>query len=424
MPYIELDHRLKPRKLEDINEEKPLPDHKVDDAPAPDKHNFGFGRKDTFMVKKYHIKKRNVQPLIPEIEINKMHNKKKEQRQMKQHFHGTKEDKNEWKEEDEIQVDQLEQVLGPDTEVYYDMDWGLFSAVVACYNNHWVLKTGPDDWWTVVNRRIASALDDHGDIEAVRNFFVDHKGKKKINVDIGPTLSNIDYSWLFSQFSSEIRRNIKMPGFADLMQADFSTTSPQQLIVSQIMLMASVKKYFSFGFCTSCGIPGVEMKGTEEDWEMLIKKFNDLETSLHPVIDHLKLEEWFKSTKIIFANLLKTYKDQPDQEWWSHILSWNQTYGSGAMSWWSGWLPEFLGCENKPEGPNDFPSGLVSVPIHIEDQINFPPVKDDGLLVAGTLGFTVSTSENTDTPVVEPHSAWSLLLPVNSPVTPRLKTSN
>ena len=45
---------------------------------------------------------------------------------------------------------------------------------------------------------------------------------------------------------------------------------------------------------------------------------------------------------------------------------------------------------------------------------------NQGLLIAGTLGFTVATGTN-DTPVVEPHSTWSLLLPVNSPVTPRLK---
>ncbi|CAL4058818.1 unnamed protein product [Meganyctiphanes norvegica] len=421
MPYIELDHRLKSRKLEDINDDTPLPDPKRD---ASNQEPRGFGFKDTFKVNKYHtIEKKHVQPLIPEVEKYKLQ-VKKEQDEMKRHYNSRreecKEDSNGWKKEDEILLEELEPVLGPEKEVYFDQDWGLFSAVLACYNNHWVLKSGPDDWWTVVNHKIASALDDHGDVEAIRNFFVDHEGQKKININVGPTLSNIDYSWLFTQFSSEIRRNIKTPGFVDLMQTDFSTTSPQQLIISQIMLMASVKKYFAFGCYTMCGIPGVEMQGNEKDWELLIDKFNDLEKLLEPIIDDLKLELWFKSTKVIFTNLLKTYKGQPDKEWWSHILCWNETYGSGARSWWSGWFPEFLGCENNPEGPNDFPSGLVTVPLHIEDKNNGPPVEDDGLLVAGTLGFTVNV-ENNETPVVEPHNTWSLLLPVNSPVTPRLK---
>ena len=46
--------------------------------------------------------------------------------------------------------------------------------------------------------------------------------------------------------------------------------------------------------------------------------------------------------------------------------------------------------------------------------------KDDGLLVAGTVGFTVKVDENYQAPVVEANQAWVLLLPRNSPITPYL----
>ncbi|CAL4122136.1 unnamed protein product, partial [Meganyctiphanes norvegica] len=466
MPYIEVDHRLKPRKLEDINDSTPLPDHKrdkfkkengewsreiqdmymVNNLSIEKKHvqpllpkikNKLFGKKgqnkwkkeyesllekykhnrlqDMYMVNKYSIEKKHVQPLIPKIEKNKLFGKKQ---------HDQENGQNKWKKEDESLLEKLEPVIGPDKEeVYFDRDWGIFSAVLACYNNHWVLKSGPDDWWTVVNHIIATAMDEHGDVEEIRNFFVDHEGQKTICVEVDSTLSNMDYSWLFSQFSSEIRRNIKTPGFVNLMQADFSTTSPQELIISQIGLMASVKKYFIYVICMGCGIPGVEMKGTVSDWELLIDKFNNLETLLHPIMHHLKLESWFTSTKVIFTNLLNTYKGEPDKEWWSHILSWNEGNASGLKSHWSGWFPEFMGCCDRPDGPDDFPSGLVSVPVHIKDQHNYPHVEDDGLLVAGTLGFTVCAEDN-ETPIVEPHHTWSLLLPINSPLTPRLKVNH
>ena len=39
--------------------------------------------------------------------------------------------------------------------VYYDKDWGFLAAILACYNNHWVLRTTPDDWWTIIARNIA-----------------------------------------------------------------------------------------------------------------------------------------------------------------------------------------------------------------------------------------------------------------------------
>ena len=79
----------------------------------------------------------------------------------------------------------------------------------------------------------------------------------------------------------------------------------------------------------------------------------------------------------IFVSLLflkQLIRSNPDVEWWSHILSWNSTYGSGAggfiiclsfllifvhfvvmylfgvlsllflgaRSWWSGWMIDFL----------------------------------------------------------------------------------
>ena len=115
------------------------------------------------------------------------------------------------------------------------------------------------------------------------------------------------------------------------MQADFSTTTQHQLISSQVMLMSSLQKYFSYGFGTLCGIPGVEMRGTKEDWEKLVKKTVDLEKLLEPVIEDVLLCDWFQSTRTMLHKLLNTFNGSPDKEWWSHILSWNKTYGSGEF---------------------------------------------------------------------------------------------
>ena len=41
-------------------------------------------------------------------------------------------------------------VLGSKEVVSYDYDKGFFSTVMAAYNNHWVLKTRPEDWWTAI----------------------------------------------------------------------------------------------------------------------------------------------------------------------------------------------------------------------------------------------------------------------------------
>ena len=55
------------------------------------------------------------------------------------------------KEDREKQVKEEEEVgKGSEVEVFFDHDFGFFGAVLACYNNHLVLKNSPDDWWNVI----------------------------------------------------------------------------------------------------------------------------------------------------------------------------------------------------------------------------------------------------------------------------------
>merc|ERR1712062_274741 len=221
----------------------------------------------------------------------------------------------------------------------------MFSSVLTSYNNHWVLRTSPDDWWIVVVRRVAQAVDEHGDNERVRQFFVNHQGQKSINVNVpGFSLSNIDYSWLFNQFSSRVRDNINVPGYVDIIQADFSGTTDQQRIISQVMLMSSIKKFFAYSIGLTCGIPGVDMKGSDDDWSRLVTKLAELRNIITPVMKDLDLERWFDETNIVFSNLLNTFRGQPDNDWWGKILSW-KSGGSGVRAHWEGWFPYFLGAD-------------------------------------------------------------------------------
>jgi len=410
--YVELDHDLVPRRIEDINE--------ITELPGRDKKVANRGRSN--LVNKYEVKTGNIQDVFLLFEKNKLDKKEEEKEREKKRVKrlggvvsNKKEDNEETK---KVDVKQCEPVIGPSEEVFYDEDFGFFSAILACYNNHWVLRTSPDDWWNVIVRIVAQAVDENGNKERVRKFFVDHEGQKEISV-IVPSLATIDYSWLFDQFSKGLRQNIKTPGYVDLMEADFSTTAPHQLISSQVMLMSSLQKYFSYGFGTCCGIPGVEMKGTLEDWEKLAEKLQSLEKLLLPVMEDIALTEWFRSAKIILEKLLNTYKGSPDKEWWGHILSWNSTFGSGARDWWSGWMIDFL-KSGGAETPSHFQSGTVSVPVHIFEDGG---PADDGLLVAGTVGYTVEDNQGEmarHAPVVEAKQGWVLLLPLQSPITPYL----
>ena len=93
-------------------------------------------------------------------------------------------------------------VLGSQGLVSGDHDKGLFSTVLAAYNNHWVLKTRPEDWWTAISQIIATRIDQHakkgvGHLSFLRKswisvqnwrtgsrFFAKGMGKKKRYIDL------------------------------------------------------------------------------------------------------------------------------------------------------------------------------------------------------------------------------------------------
>ncbi len=77
--------------------------------------------------------------------------------------------------------------LGSDGMVYCDEDNGILSAVLAAYNNHWKLRTSPDDWWFCVVKRVSLAIDKNAEIPGVRNLFVEHEGQKTLCVDVPTT---------------------------------------------------------------------------------------------------------------------------------------------------------------------------------------------------------------------------------------------
>ena len=56
--------------------------------------------------------------------------------------------------------DVLESVIGSKQLIYPDYDWGFLNTILTCYNNHWILKTSPEDWWNIIGYTIATAIDD------------------------------------------------------------------------------------------------------------------------------------------------------------------------------------------------------------------------------------------------------------------------
>ncbi|XP_001635316.2 uncharacterized protein LOC5515145 [Nematostella vectensis] len=303
--------------------------------------------------------------------------------------------------------------LGSQDDIIVTEDVGIFAAIVTAYNYHWILRTCPEDWWFCVIKKVSQAIDNHSKEQTVRTFFVNHEGKKTITVNV-PTLSiyGIDYEWFFDEISKQIDQSIKVPGYVKTMTADFSSTTAVHKIVSQVTVMSSVQEYFDFECMLCCGIPAIEMLGSKEDWENLLRKAKQLRNQLKPLRDVLHLEKWWETVENVFRKLLATFQNNPDKKWWSHILSWKVGFMSGEASGWEGWLVDFLDHPGSRKEDHALPGGLVTVPLIFSTPCG---KKDTAALVAGMLGFTVHKIDHEERPSVQPFQGWSLLLEKRSP---------
>merc|ERR1712018_530643 len=289
----------------------------------------------------------------------------------------------------------------------HDHDAGLLSTVFDAYNDHYNLRTGPEDWWYTIIQTVALAIDKNSKKDEVRNFFVQHEGKKKLRVVVGPTIciDCVDYSWFFDQMSLKIAENINVPEYVEHMKSDFSTSTPVHKIVAQIGLMNSVQEYFEYVMGTYCGIPAIEMKGTKQDWERLSKKVEDLRKTLEPIEFELGLANWWYNVEYITHNLLETYGGNPNEDWWSRIINY-QSYGSGLPDFRGWFMTDFLNIHDATT-IGSAPSGLVSIPMTLDGQYG----TEESAVVAGMIGYKIHQNGTTNgRPSLEPMHGWTLLL--------------
>ena len=188
------------------------------------------------------------------------------------------------------------------------------STVYEAYNRHYNLRTGPEDWWYTIIQTVALAIDNNSKNNQVRRFFVQHEDKKELAVNVGAgelNVENIDYSWLFDQFSEGIEENINVPEYVQQMIPDFTTTTSIHRIVSQITLMSSVQEYFEYVAISMCGIPAIEMKGIKEDWVNLGMKIKALRQTLQPIENVIGQWSWWDKVEEISDQLKTQWRGNP-----------------------------------------------------------------------------------------------------------------
>jgi hypothetical protein len=172
----------------------------------------------------------------------------------------------------------------------YNTSNNFINAFLHAYNSHKIIRIRPDDIKLQLLMVISTFINNN--VEHMKNFFVEHNEKNKLILK--STEFNAEY--FCRKFSELLEQNIKCPEFAQHYKSKFSTSNRIIQTVNNITLMNTLKEYFSYNMILGCGIPGIILDGSQEDWtqlKLLYEYFKSI------TIDS-ELKDWYTHFDIIF----------------------------------------------------------------------------------------------------------------------------
>jgi hypothetical protein len=171
---------------------------------------------------------------------------------------------------------------------------GFVHTVIEAYNQHHTLIVRPDDVWLAILTQFCFFV--NGNAEALRHVFVSHAGKKELEIVEGGTRYSMDPAYMARQMTHLMEQHILDDSLREWIMPSFTTTTAVDSATSAIVMMGTMKAYFSYQFGLKCGIPKVTLEGEKRDWEDILHRLDRLKKYgvqtiawyhlLRPVISH------------------------------------------------------------------------------------------------------------------------------------------
>ncbi|KAF5542955.1 hypothetical protein FNAPI_9843 [Fusarium napiforme] len=285
---------------------------------------------------------------------------------------------------------------------------GLVWSCFYAYSNHFHLTIRPEDIWFAIITQLSAYI--NANSETKRDYFVSHRGRKKIEVIDYETLHTADYGNLAQRMTLVIEKNIKDPSFREWVLPSFSTTTENDRVVGSVLLMGALQKYFSYRITLCCGIPSVTLLGEVTDYEDILKRLDKLEEMGEEPTHFAKL------LQPILRNMILSFTQPTDpaiHSFWNQIAHVKRRSGSGTMT---GWITAFcfwsdegeergLGKTNNTIGKISYPvistdtipGGYVTVPVKVDDHGTLYKCK----MLAGSIGIQALPGPEGYVPAVE-----------------------
>ncbi|KAF4618562.1 hypothetical protein D9613_009791 [Agrocybe pediades] len=304
---------------------------------------------------------------------------------------------------------------------------GFVNTVVNAYNGHHHLVLRPDDVWIAILGQFHLYVNSHA--EDLRSHFVAHEGKKELVVVAIGTRYTVDFGSLAHQMTNIIEENIVDKDLKDWILPDFSTTTKSDIVTCSVLMMATLKAYFTYTFSLRCGISSVTLEGERSDWVKILERVEKLDMfGEEPTA-------WANLLRPVLRRFVAAFDGEPDIDFWGKVCH-HHNMGSGP-TYLSGWITAFCVWSNDgkwmgPVGPNvsvsppysptkgnlnlqldgvlygyidsnDVPTGFCEVDVKLDDNGEM----FNCIMVAGHLSM-LTIGDHLDT--VRPLPAWFMFI--------------
>ncbi|MCQ2304394.1 MAG: DUF4419 domain-containing protein [Bacteroidales bacterium] len=286
----------------------------------------------------------------------------------------------------------------PDSLVFFDTH-PFFNGMHEAFIHHRPFVLSPDMIWLLICQGFSQHV--NANAEELKDQIVDFDGKLSLVVSGDEKdIKEINWENAIPQFTQQIKKNTK-GNLAETIMADFSTTTPTELIATEVTLMESVQNYFEYVYImVGCGIPEITLLGTPDDWQ----KVYDKAVSLR----QYQLDWWIDELKPILKQFIKSSKGNIDTDFWKAMFRTHSQEGYGAPDLIDGWIVKFfpydaggkrMNLKNIPDNaikelPNELAISDVSV-------VNLTTGEETNVeLCAGFIGLEQNNSDFTLTPKI------------------------
>jgi len=273
--------------------------------------------------------------------------------------------------------------------IYNKGKTSLIQGLVLAYKKHYPITISPDMIWILIGQGFSRFMDKYH--ELVRERFVNFSDKKNLNVE---RLAYSPYSatkevWdgIVKEFVQKIENNVGKE-VIDILECNFSTTTPVTKVTSQVAIMSAMKHYFTYRvLMAGCGISAINLEGSVQDWEKIKRKLEFLSDKA--------LKWWTKYLIPIIDNIISTKKYYNSHgklnndliEFWKGMI---RLKGKGDMyepHMINGWIVKFI-----PNLEKDVPAVYEEIrEDDVPDQIISCPMELTWLSTSGTkVDFTCS----------------------------------